>query len=250
MILLWPSLHVTYILSGIFFVIIVYSDPVVIYEYMQTRLRKWLTAVLVDSAGCVVCFQLVCRGMGGVQPELWRRGAYATGPVCPENQPDQCRHPGWLSLCSAHPSQEAGLQHTQLSTSLDLWALVTGRHVSYLTLVRITRQYPKQNYTKLQTRNSAWRTLPFMTMISIALKSQCALWDLSVLCPLSNSFTLCVVSHFFNSLYSKYPKLLATNGVQSTSAQTLCGTTMSHSACSFPLQAHAPWIGPPLLNFD
>ena len=84
--------------------------------------------VLTQQA-CVVLSQLVCRRVGGVQPELWRRGADAAGPVRPENQPDQRRRPGWLSLRPAHPDQEAGLQLTQLSAGLDRWAVVTGKHV-------------------------------------------------------------------------------------------------------------------------
>jgi len=77
----------------------------------------------------VVLSQLVCRRVGGVQSELWRRGADAAGPVCPENQPDQRRHRGRLSLCPGPSGHEASLQHTQLSTALDHRAMVTGKRV-------------------------------------------------------------------------------------------------------------------------
>lgn len=36
----------------------------------------------------VVSSQLVCGRVGGMQPELWRRGADEVGPVRPEDQPD------------------------------------------------------------------------------------------------------------------------------------------------------------------
>lgn len=81
----------------------------------------------------VVSSQLVCGRVGCVQPELWRWGANATGPVCPENQPDQCSQPGRLSLYPAHPSKEASLQRTQLSTSLDHWAMVRGMFVKMIS---------------------------------------------------------------------------------------------------------------------
>lgn len=81
----------------------------------------------------VVSSQLVCGRVGGVQPDLWRRGADATGPVCPENQPDQWSRPGRLSLYPAHPGKEASLQHTQLSTGLDHWAMVRGMFVKMVS---------------------------------------------------------------------------------------------------------------------
>lgn len=77
---------------------------------------------------CVVLSQLVCGRVGGVQPELWRRGADAAGSVRAENQPEQCGRPGRLWLRSACSSQEADLQRTQLSPGLDHWAVVTGKH--------------------------------------------------------------------------------------------------------------------------
>ena len=79
---------------------------------------------------CVcVLFQLVSRGVGGVQPELRGRGADAAGPVRPEDRPEQRGHPGRPQVCPAVPGEEAGLQRAQLPARLEPRPLVTGEHV-------------------------------------------------------------------------------------------------------------------------
>lgn len=81
----------------------------------------WLSRVSLVSS------QLVRGQVGGVQPELRRRGADAAGRLRPEEQPDPRRRPGWLWLCPADTCQAAGLQHSQLSPGVDHSVVVTGK---------------------------------------------------------------------------------------------------------------------------
>lgn len=100
------------------------------YSGRPSDLSAWVMEKLgmFTQWACVVLSQLVCGRVGGVQPELWRRGTDAAGPVRTENQPEQCGRPGRLRLRSARSCQEADLQHAQLSPSLEHWAVVAGKH--------------------------------------------------------------------------------------------------------------------------
>lgn len=67
-----------------------------------------------------------------MQQELRRRGADAAGSLCPENQSEQFRHPAKFSVSTFSTHNETSLQYTQLPTSLDHWAMVSGENVNAL----------------------------------------------------------------------------------------------------------------------
>lgn len=92
--------------------------------------------------------QLVRGRVGGVQPELRRRGADAAGRLCPEEQPDQRRRPGRLWLCPTDTWQEAGLQHSQLSPGMD--------HGVVVTVLSEVRERPEEEGGDLH-EHPAWR---------------------------------------------------------------------------------------------
>ncbi|MEQ2194305.1 hypothetical protein XENOCAPTIV_027010 [Xenoophorus captivus] len=63
-----------------------------------------------------------------MQPELRRRGVHTAGSVCSEDQSHQCGQPARFSMSTCSPIIKARLQHTQLPTSLDHGAVVSGLH--------------------------------------------------------------------------------------------------------------------------
>ena len=93
------------------------------------RLNEWFRSRLLTQPVYVVSSQLVCGRVGGMQPELWRRGADEASPVRPEDQPDWRSWPVWHSVRPARPGQAASLQHAQLSASLGHRAVVAGKPV-------------------------------------------------------------------------------------------------------------------------
>lgn len=116
------------------------SEPLAIYN---EQLRSLL---LTQPRFSCVLSQLVGGQVGGVQPDLWRRGTDAAGWLCPEEQADPRRRPGWLWLRPADTCQEAGLQHSQLSPGVDRGVVVTGK--AALKLVPNSRHIKKKECMK------------------------------------------------------------------------------------------------------